>query len=644
METAEDAFRTRLRRELPKAARVDTTARGAYAGDASLYRKVPAAVLEPRDTEEVVRALALARDHGIPVTSRGGGTSIAGNSISAGLLIDFSRHMNAIRSIDPDAGEATAEPGVIGDAVRAAARQYGLTFAPDPSTHARCTIGGMIANNSCGAHSAAWGTTADHVRALDVLLPDGRLVTLRNNGASDASLHDRVVAVRDAHLTTLRTEFNRFRRQVSGYGLHHLLAERGTDAARAFSGSEGTLGIIVSATIGLVPRPVTTALLVLGFPDSLAAADAAPSLPPLGALTAEGLDAEVLPAIRAKPGLGQVGRDLPDGGAWLLCEVGGATPGEALEAAHQIAAKAPDASHVISDDPVETAALWRIREEVAGLSTRAPDGTEAWPGWEDAAVPPERFGAYLREFRGLLDKHGRTGILYGHFGEGCAHIRIDWPLHEPGGIAGYRTFVEEAADLVAAHGGTVSGEHGDGRARSELLSRVYSPEAIAAFGEFKRAFDPEGMLNPGIVVDPAPVDADVRYGPPTRAEKFLPVQALHADRGSFAGAVRRCVGVGKCRVPSGTAMCPSYQATRDEVHSTRGRARLLAEMVEGDVVTDGWRSTEVADALDLCLSCKACKSDCPVDVDMATYKAEFLHHHYRHRPRPRTHYALGWLP
>lgn len=637
-------LRAALLRELPAAVRTDTTTRGAYAGDASLYRHVPAAVLLPRSTDEVVHALALAREHGVPVTSRGGGTSIAGNSVGPGLVVDFSRHLNRVGLVDPDAATAVAEPGAICDAVSAAGRPYGLVFPPDPSTHSRCTIGGMVGNNSCGAHSAAWGTTADHVRELEVLLPDGRLVTLRRGGTSDAALDESLRTLRDVHLETLRTELGRFRRQVSGYALHRLLPENGFDTARAFVGSEGTCGVVLSATVGLVPTPAVTALLVLGFPDVIAAAEVAPGLPALGALTAEGLDAELVETVRRSPGRATVGDGLPEGRGWLMCEIGGATATEARATARRIAEAVPGATHVITDDPATTRALWRVREDGSGLATRAANGTEAWAGWEDAAVPPDNLAAYLTDFRDLMREHGRTGVLYGHFGEGCAHVRIDWPLHEPGGIAGYRSFVEDAADLVASHGGSVSGEHGDGRARSELLSRMYSRDALAAFGGFKRVFDPTGMLNPGIVVDPAPLDADLRFGPPKQPAAFVPVQALHADGGSFTGAVRRCVGVGKCRVPSGTAMCPSYQATRDEVHSTRGRARLLAEMLEGDVIRDGWRSTEVRDALDLCLSCKACKSDCPVDVDMATYKAEFLYHHHAGRLRPRTHYSLGWLP
>ncbi|MBO0889370.1 MAG: FAD-binding protein [Acidothermales bacterium] len=642
--TDDDSFRELLEKELPHAARTDTTTRGAYAGDGSLYRLVPAAVLLPRSIEDVVRALVLARDHAVPVISRGGGTSIAGNSLGAGLLVDFSRHLNRVGMVDPDAAGVVVEPGAICDAVTAAGRPYGLAFPPDPSTHGRCTVGGMIGNNSCGAHSAAWGTTADHVRELEVLLADGRVVRLRPGGTGDATLDRDLTAVADLHLATLRTELGRFRRQVSGYGLHRLLPEHGFDAARAFVGSEGTCGIVLSATLGLVPTPRATALLVLGFPDVLDAAEVASSLPALGALTAEGLDAELVESVRGRPGKEHVGDELPAGRGWLMCEVGGDTAADARALAAEIAAAVPQATHVVTDDPATVRALWRVREDGSGIATHAPDGTEAWPGWEDAAVPPERFASYLTDFRALLRKHGRRGVLYGHFGEGCAHVRIDWPLHTPEGVRGYRAFVEDAADLVASHGGTVSGEHGDGRARSELLPRMYSPAAMAAFRQFKEAFDPDGALNPGVLVDPAPLDSDLRFGPPRRPGAFLPFQALHADEGSLTGAVRRCIGVGKCRVPQGGAMCPSYQATRDEVHSTRGRARLLAEMLEGDLVTDGWRSEEVHEALDLCLSCKACKSDCPVDVDMATYKAEFLYHHYEGRLRPRSHYALGWLP
>ncbi|MFG1997662.1 FAD-binding and (Fe-S)-binding domain-containing protein [Spirillospora sp. NPDC048911] len=649
-----------IRRRLPDAGffRTDLTVRAAYSSDASIYRQVPVAVAEPRTAADLALTLELAAEAGLPVTMRGGGTSIAGNSIGRGIVVDTSRHLDRIMSIDPAARTAVVEPGVVLDDLRAAAGAHGLTFGPDPSSHSRCTLGGMIGNNACGSHSVAWGITATNVEALRVLLPDGTELAAGKGTSGDARVDAGLTRLRDAHLGPLRTELGRFSRQVSGYGLHHLLPENGFDVAKALVGSEGTCGLITEATVRLVPVPAVRALAVLGFPDVYTAAEVAPFAARCGALTVEGMAADLLTALRAQPGRGAAGATLPAGGGWLYCEVGGDSLADAQEAAHALVAAVrglvPGTSAVVVDEPAEMRALWWIREAGSGIVTRLPDGGEAWPGWEDSAVPPERLGDYLRELYGLMRKRGLRGVPYGHFGEGCLHLRLDFGLDAPGGVAAYRDFMESAADLVLSYGGTVSGEHGDGRARSELLAKMYSPELMRAFAAFKAIFDPAGRLNPGVIIDPAPLDADLRPGPGRDALlakdalltelPITPVHALTRDGGSFAAAVHRCVGVGACRNLETGAMCPSFTVTRDEVHSTRGRARVLAEMLRGETIADGWRSEEVREALDLCLSCKACASDCPVNVDMATYKAEFLHRHYGGRIRPVAHYSMGWLP
>ncbi|MFB9906685.1 FAD-binding and (Fe-S)-binding domain-containing protein [Allokutzneria oryzae] len=622
--------------ELPHAARLDSATRAAYSSDASIYRTVPAAIVEPRNRDEVIRAVRVAVEHGVPVTCRGGGTSIAGNSVGEGLVIDFSRHMNRLRTIDPDARTAVVEPGLVLSKLLGAAAQHGLTFGPDPSTLSRCTLGGMIGNNACGPHSVAWGTTADNVVDLDVLLADGRTITARAGTSGDPVLDERLRALTADNLADFRTELGRFSRQVSGYGLASLLPENGFHVARALVGSEGTCGLVLGATVRLARLPKAKVLLVRGFDDVYQAAEAAPEFAGTGVLTAEGMDAQLIDALRARPGSSAAADLLPPGQAWVYCEVPGDTTEEAL-------ARARELGGLVVTDAAETAALWKIRRDGAGLATRMADGGEAWPGWEDSAVPPERLSGYLRELHGLMASMGRRGIAYGHFGEGCLHLRVDWDLTSSRGIGEYREFIESAADLVAAHGGSFSGEHGDGRARSELLPRMYSKRVLDAFAGFKGVFDPAGALNPGLLVDPKPLDADIRPGPGHNRLELTPVHALSHDGGSFAGAVRRCLGVGSCRQPSGT-MCPSFQVTGDEVHSTRGRSRVLSEMLRGEFITEGWRSEAVRDALDLCLSCKACKTSCPVNVDMATYKAEFLHNHYKGRVRPRAHYAVGWLP
>jgi FAD/FMN-containing dehydrogenase/Fe-S oxidoreductase len=636
------ALRERLASTVRGQVGFDAGTRALYTMDASNYRQVPVAVVVAADAADAVATVRAAREFGAPLVPRGGGTSLAGNATGGGLVLDVSK-LNRIHAIDPATRTARVEPGVILDDLRAAAGAHGLTFGPDPSTHSRCTLGGMIGNNSCGAHSVAWGTTLENVEELDVLLYDGTRLTVgpdRVDGdpARAAALRE----LADGNLAVLRTELGKLGRQVSGYPLHQLLPEHGRNVAKALVGTEGTCAVVLGATVRLAPVPATRALLVLGFPDDVAAADAVPSILPHRPLTVESMDERILALRDARSADSRPA--LPAGGAWLFVEVGGEDPPSAFAAAASIAADL-SVPHDVYTSSAEQRALWRLREEGSGISTRMADGTEAWPGWEDTAVPPERLGTYLREFRALLDRHGLRGLTYGHFGEGCIHIRIDWDLVSPDGVAAYRRFIEEGADLVARHGGTLSGEHGDGQVRAELLPRMYSPEMIALFARFKAIWDPDDRMNPGMIVRPYRIDENLRFA----AVKPLPIATEFAyphDGGDFAQAMRRCVGVAKCRNHGvdNAVMCPSFRVTGEERHSTRGRARLLYEMLAGEVITDGWRSTEVRDALDLCLSCKGCASDCPVNVDMATYKAEFLHHHYRRRVRPAAHYSMGWLP
>ncbi|PWI09484.1 FAD-binding oxidoreductase [Streptomyces sp. NWU339] len=609
------------------------TARALTTMDASNYRRVPLGVVSPRDADDVAAALAVCREHGVPVVPRGGGTSIAGQATGTGVVLDLTRHMNRLLSLDPGTRTAVVQPGLVLDRLQEAAAPHGLRFGPDPSTHSRCTLGGMIGNNSCGSHSVAWGTTADNVRELSVVTPRGeRLRPGRGWAGAPAGLRELV----DGELARLRTGFPELPRRISGYALDALLPEKGADVARSFCGSEGTLGVLTQAVVELVRAPRARALAVLAYADESGAAEAAAGLLPYEPLTVEGMAADLVPS----------SVDLPRGGAWLFVETGGDTEEEARARADAIVRAADVVDSLVVTDPARQRALWRIREDASGTATRMPDGTEAWPGWEDCAVPPARLGAYLRDFRGLLAAHGLRGAPYGHFGDGCIHVRIDFDLLTEPGIARFRTFSGELADLVVAHGGSLSGEHGDGQARAELLPRMYGTETVALFERVKGLWDPDDLLNPGMLVRPEPLDANLRFAVLPR-EPVDVAFGYPADGGDFSAAVRRCVGVAKCRTESvsGPAvMCPSFRATGREEHSTRGRARLLHEMLAGELVTDGWRSTEVRDALDLCLSCKGCRSDCPVEVDMATYKAEFLHHHYAGRRRPAAHYAMGRLP
>ncbi|WP_217139718.1 FAD-binding and (Fe-S)-binding domain-containing protein [Streptomyces sp. AC627_RSS907] len=613
----------------------DVTSRALTTMDASNYRRVPLGVVAPADADDVAAVLEVCRAHGVPVVARGGGTSIAGQATGTGVVLDFTRHMNRLVSLDPEARTAVVQPGLVLDRLQEAAAPHGLRFGPDPSTHSRCTLGGMIGNNSCGSHSVAWGTTADSVRELAVLTARGRRL---RPGQGWAGAPEGLRELAEGELARLRTGFPELPRRISGYALDALLPERGADVARSFCGSEGTLGVVTEAVVRLVEAPRARALAVLGYADEAAAAQAAAGLLPLGPLTVEGMAVDLVPSASVA--------GLPRGGAWLFVETGGESEAEARAGAEAVVRAADAVDALVVADPAGQRALWRIREDASGTATRMPDGSEAWPGWEDCAVPPARLGGYLRDFRELLTAHGLRGTPYGHFGDGCIHVRIDFDLLTDAGVARFRRFSQELADLVVAHGGSLSGEHGDGQARAELLPRMYGEEMVAVFERAKAVWDPDDLLNPGMLVRPAPLDANLRFSVLPR-EPVDVVFGYPSDGGDFSAAVRRCVGVAKCRTTSVSGsgvMCPSFRATGEEQHSTRGRARLLHEMLAGELVAGGWRSTEVRDALDLCLSCKGCRSDCPVEVDMATYKAEFLHHHYAGRRRPAAHYAMGWLP
>ncbi|WP_435298607.1 FAD-binding and (Fe-S)-binding domain-containing protein [Timonella sp. A28] len=622
----------------------DTTIRRAeYSTDASNYRVVPQVVVIPETRDDALAAITTTQKFGVPLTTRGAGTSCAGNSIGPGVVIDFSRHVNKVLDIDVEAQTARVEPGTIMSTLQQAAAPHGLRFGPDPSTQNRATLGGMIGNNACGPHAVAYGRTADNVVSLDVIDGLGRRFTAGAHGQGVDRI-DGLTELVTANMALLRTELGRFGRQVSGYSLEHLLPENDTHLARALTGTEGTLVSILEAELRLVPMASAPTLVVLGYPDMAVAADAVPALLKHKPLAVEGLDARLVDVVRRAKGAQNV-PPLPEGGGWLMIEVGGETPEAAMAAALAIVKDSGTESTRIYPAGPEATKMWQIRADGAGLAGRTASGEQAWPGWEDSAVPPEQLGKYLRDLDDLMKQHNVDGMPYGHFGDGCVHLRIDMPLDNSG--TPLREFMTDAAHLVAKYGGSLSGEHGDGRARSELLPVMYSHDAIQAFGQFKNLFDPNNIMNPGVLVNPDPVDGHLRR-PAARDIKASTGFSFAHDEGSFTKSIHRCVGVGKCRADnmsnSSGFMCPSYQATKDEKDSTRGRARVLQEMANGTLVTGGWKSPEVHEALDLCLSCKACSSDCPAGVDMAQYKSEVLYHSYKGKIRPRSHYILGWLP
>ena len=673
-----ESFLTDLRALIDVDSSTGTRAR--YSSDAGLTRIPPLAVAFPRTPEQALAAFDLARAHGVPLTARGGGTSCASNAIGPGLVLDFSRHMNRVVSIDPETRTATVEPGCVGSTLQAAAAKYGLRFGPDPSSQNRATIAGMVANNACGPHATAWGRTSDNIVSLDCV--DGRGRRFTATTGRDSALRDvpGLASLIDSHLAPIRTQLGRFKRQVSGYSLEHLTPEGGRNLAAMLAGTEGTLVLILSITVRLVPLPDAPVLAALGYRSMIEAADDVPTLLAHSPLAVEGMDRRLVDVVRAHKGPGAVPA-LPEGEGWLLVEVG--APGEnvtaSLERARALCAASAAVDTVVYPPGEQASALWRIRADGAGLGGRTPpDGAgggdqQAWPGFEDAAVPPENLGAYLRDFTALMEEFDIDGLLYGHFGDGCVHVRLAMPLETPEGVAHSRAFLQSAARICAAHGGSVSGEHGDGRARGELLRFMYTPEMLDLFARVKHVFDPDNLLNPGVLASPmdeaeAASRARARNAGAATAAGALELQpgvdpldfglrrvaarpmpadggfSFTHDGGDFTAAVHRCTGVGKCRAGvSGTFMCPSYLATRDEKDVTRGRARILQEAANSQLVK-AIDSPEVLEALDLCLACKACSADCPAGVDMARYRSEALFRTYRGRLRPLSHYTLGWLP
>ncbi|OBF13688.1 FAD-binding and (Fe-S)-binding domain-containing protein [Mycobacterium sp. ACS4331] len=631
---------------------VSPLARAQFSYDASNYRLTPEAVAHPRDVDDVVAVVREAHRLRIPITTRGSGTSMAGNAVGTGVVLNFGRHMNRVLHVDDDARTATVEAGVVLDTLQDAVREHGLMFGPDPSSHSRATLGGMIGNDACGNHSVAYGRTGDHVLALDLVLADGVRARADSHGitAADPADEPRVRSIEQGlrglirdHLATLRTELDRVPRQVSGYHLHQLLPERGFDVARSLVGSEGTLAVVVAATVQLVSRPSANGLTVIGYDDIAQAAEDVPTILELKPAAVEGMDQAIVETMRARRGESSVGQ-MPEGSAWLYVEF---LEDDPELVAHKVAhlkdrlrteGRAREVRWVTSAP--ERAAIWRVREDGAGLSAIGPGGVRTWPGWEDAAVAPDRLADYLRDFRDLLQVHGFDGVLYGHFGAGCIHVRINFTTDTTAGREAMRSFVVAAAELVTRHGGTLSGEHGDGRSRSELLPVMYGPETMSAFAQLKRIWDPDGLLNPGVLVDPDALSAHIPSAPPALPAAF----ALVDDDGDLAKAAGRCIGIGRCIADTGGVMCPSYRATHEEKDSTRGRARALQSWAARADIPDTADGRDILHTLDLCLSCKACSTDCPTGTDMATYKSEFLHQHYQGRMRPLTHYTLGWLP
>ena len=651
-----DRFAADLRRHVRGGVRFDRSTRALYATDGSNYRQVPIGVVLPRDADDVVATVSLACEYGAPILCRGGGTSLAGQCCNVAVILDFSRYMSKILEVDSERRLARVQPGVVLDHLRNAAEKHHLTFGPDPATHDRCTLGGMIGNNSCGVHSVMAGKTDDNIEALEILTYDGLLTRVGqtndqelekivHEGGRRGAIYAGLKSLREKYSELVRRRYPNIPRRVSGYNLNYLLPENGFHVARALVGSEGTCVTVLEATCRLVESPPERVLLLIAYPDIYQCADHVPDVMAHKPIGLEGVD-DLLVEYTRRMGINSEGLALlPEGGGWLFAEFGADAAQEAEDQVRGLMAtlsRGPNPPQMrLFTDKQQIKRVWEVRESSLGVISHVPGEAPNWEGWEDSAVAPEKLGRYLRDLRKLMNSYSYVGSLYGHFGHGCVHNRTNFDLLTSEGIAKYRKFVEEAADLVVSYGGSLSGEHGDGQARGELLPKMFGPELVQAFREFKALWDPDGKMNPGKVVEPNKLDENLRLGAGYRPWEPETHFQFPADHGSLAQATLRCVGVGKCRHDEGGVMCPSFRVTREEEHSTRGRAHLLWEMTRGEVIREGWRDEDVKHSLDLCLSCKGCKSDCPVGVDVATYKAEFLSHHYEGRLRQRSAYAFA---
>jgi FAD/FMN-containing dehydrogenase/Fe-S oxidoreductase len=654
-----------LRRAIAGEVRFDAGSRALYSADASNYRQLPIGIVIPRTIEDIVETVRICREFDAPILPRGGGTSMCGQAVNVAVVIDTSKYLNCVLEVDASGRSALVEPGVICDALRDAAEMHALTFAPDPSTHSRCTLGGMIGNNSCGPHSVMSGKTEENIEALEILTYDGarfwvgptnegELEEAIRQGGRRGEIYAKLKSLRDRYADEIRARFPHIRRRVSGYNLNQLLPEHGFNVARALVGSEGTCAITLQARTALVPSPRARAILVLGYSDVFQAGDAVPRILPHRPMAMEGLESGMIEGIRRKGLKLDDLTLLPPGNAWLVVEFGADEPAEAAGRARalmsEIGRQNNPPNAVIYETAKDQSRVWSIRELGASASSLSdtPDQLDPKVGWEDAAVDPARLGNYLREFYALIDRYGYRTSLYGHFGDGCIHAWITFDLRTSAGLRTWRQFLVQAAELVVKYGGSLNGEHGDGRAKSEFLPIMFGEKLMQAFREFKAIWDPRGRMNPGIIVNPQRIEDNLRKGPDYRPAAVNTHFSFVGQGASYARALEHCIGLGKCRAKKGGTMCPSYRATGEERHCTRGRSRLLFEMLRGEWIRDGWKSDEVREVLDLCLSCKGCRSDCPTHVDMATYKAEFLSHYYSGRLRPRAAYVMGmigeWAP
>lgn len=640
-----DALKRDLDAVIDGEVRVDAASRALYSTDASVYQITPLGVVVPRAVDDVVRTVEVASRHGVPLTPRGGGTSQAGQAIGAGLIIDTSKYLNRVLHVDPGARTARVQPGVVLDELNAALRPHNLRFAPDVSSSSRATVGGMMANNSSGARSVIYGKTIDHVRELHVVLSDGgverlrplspaELEAARQGGGAAARAYRTIPALAQAHAAEIDRRFPKVLRRVGGYNLDAFVdPARPVDLSRIMVGSEGTLGFVVEATIGLVPLPAARALLTVEFDHLLDALGATPIALRHAPAAIEVMDDFILSHTRDNAALDAMRRTIVErDGSSLLCielyaDHAGELPPRLEALAWDLKASGVPCRTRAIADPAAQARVWSLREAALGLSMAMKGDGKAVSFVEDTAVAPEHLRDYIERFSRIITRHGTTAGIYAHASVGCLHVRPVVDLKTAEGVARFEAIAHDVADLVLEYGGALSGEHGDGLVRGAFNEKMFGSALYQAFRTVKQTFDPQGLFNPGRIVDTPPITSHLRFG----AGYATPDPVTFFDYSEFGGfgrAVEMCSGVGACRKALAGTMCPSYMATRDEAHSTRGRANVLRIAMSGRMADAGLDDEGVREVLDLCLECRACRSECPVGVDVARYKSEFLAGYY----------------
>ena len=649
----ESALKSRVSGEV----KFDPFTRVLYSTDASIYQMEPVGVVIPRNVEDVLAVIQVANETGVPVLPRAGGTSLAGQTVNHAIVTDFSKYLNQIIEVNKEEQWARVQPGIVLDDLNRQLIPYGLMYAPDPTTSSRACVGGGVGNNTCGAHSVIYGKTLDHIKELDVILSDGTQTHFQTLDAREleaklkgvgleSDIYRGVRRLAQENVAEISARYPNIMRRVSGYNLDQFLVDDNFNMTKMIVGSEGTLCVVTEVKINLVPRPTMTALSVVHFEDIFGASEAVQHILEHGPSSIEIMDNNVLERSRASANLGS-NMAFVEGnpGAILVVEFYGETEAELTDKATKLKNDMERLDHGYATvnmlDRAAQASVWAVRKQGLGLLMSMHGDAKPLPFVEDTAVDPGNMGDFVRRFDEIVRNHGTEAAYYGHASVGCLHIRPVVSLKTRDGVDKMLSIADEISDLVKDFGGSLSGEHGDGIVRGVWNEKMFGPEIYKLFQELKSTFDPDGLMNPNKIIDCPPMDQNLRYGPDYRAPS-MPTKLDFSIDTDFAGAVEMCNGMGACRKLEGH-MCPSYIATRDEEHSTRGRANLLRAALSGKLPEGTMTSKRLYEAMDLCIECKGCKAECESGVDMAKMKYEFLDQYHKANGTPLRNRVFGHI-